>query len=86
MPRSGYYRGGGERYGNGGVSAGGPRSGLPGGTDITPDLLTSIAQIPNLPQAFLATLENLSNRSFGCVKPVDLANSDLIPQLIDILR
>jgi len=72
MPRAGYYWGG-ERGG-----AGAP--------DLTSDLLTSIAQIPNLPQTFLAILENLSYKSSGSLKPVDVANSDLVPHLIEILR
>jgi len=55
------------------------------GPGLTGDQLRAVGQIPNLPQTFLATLENLSNKSRGSLKPGDVATSEMVPQLIEIL-
>ncbi|XP_023319652.1 uncharacterized protein LOC111694846 [Eurytemora carolleeae] len=52
---------------------------------LTSDQLRSVALIPGLPQTFLAILENLSGKTSGALKPGEVANSELVAELINII-
>jgi len=52
---------------------------------LTQELMRSTAQIPGLPQTLLAILESLSCKEYGDLKPADVANSELVLNLIQVI-
>eukprot|EP00088_Acartia_fossae_P039609 TRINITY_DN4123_c0_g1_i11.p1 TRINITY_DN4123_c0_g1~~TRINITY_DN4123_c0_g1_i11.p1 ORF type:complete len:943 (-),score=161.07 TRINITY_DN4123_c0_g1_i11:371-3199(-) len=52
---------------------------------LTQELLRSTCQIPGLPQTLLAILESLSRKDTSDLKPADVANSELVLNLIQVI-